>query len=183
MYPVATSYIFSIQMGTMAVSLSRFKRHRSVPVVALVSAVLLVSGQVLTCCSINESLSETLAKAFRTLGIIHSHHADIASEHAPKAHPNCHGHASAGEEGASSDHAILIEAGQASYEAHEACISEFGFTIKAQPSNPLSLIDLPVQTPIGLIDDYVRTPAWTERPRPQNKSSPPVYLLTLRILV
>ena len=167
----------------MILSVSKFKQHRVLPVLALVTAVLLISGQILNCCRLNESISASLTRAFQSVGIIPAHKAQVAQESEIKSHPNCHGHGS--ESGVASNASITqpIEPGQNNFEAEESCLSERTFTVNAQPSSPLSLIDLPVQVHIGYVDAFVRLHTQVDRPRPQNKSSPPLYLLTLRILV
>jgi hypothetical protein len=76
-----------------------------------------------------------------------------------------------------------VEPGQDRYAPLDPCLSERSFAVNAQPSNPVTLIDLPVRVQIGYVDEFARLTPRAESPRPQNKSSPPVYLLTLRILV
>lgn len=170
-------------MGTHAISLSRFKKHRAVPVVALVSATMLVSGQLLNCCQLNESLSGMLAKAFHSVGLFHSHEAVHDSEAASHGHPNCHSHGLAEATSSDSPVALAAEAGQKHLEAHESCLSEHAFVVQAQASNNHWLAALPIQVRDGRCEDLVNAPARVERPRPQNKAGPPVYLLTLRLLV
>jgi hypothetical protein len=170
-------------MSTMTFSLSKFKKHPVLPVFAMITAVLLISGQIFNCCRLNESLSETLAQAFHRVGITHVKKVSSSTEVEPKSHPNCHGHGTENGTAPTTNLAQHIEPGQSQYSSEESCLSERTFTVNAQPSNPVSLIDLPVQVQVEYIDHFVKLPAQFERPRPQNKSSPPVYILTLRILV
>jgi hypothetical protein len=183
-------FLYSWEAGVRKVTLFlyKFKKHPGLPVLAMVTTMLLISGQVLNCCGINESLSASLAKTLQTLGIIDVHKAKVASEAEPKSHPNCPGH---GSETASealvtakaSQPLVPAEPGQNQYAAKESCLSERTLSVNAQPSNPDSPINLAVQAQIAFRAEFARFPVQAEKPRPQNKSSPPLYLLTLRILV
>ncbi|MDQ3001889.1 MAG: hypothetical protein M3Y08_11595 [Fibrobacterota bacterium] len=171
----------------MSLSLSTFKKQPLLPVISILTAVLLFSGQTLNCCCLNESVSDTLTQTFRSMGLIRDLKPQAASEvepnSHPNSHPNCHGYGSEGEPASTVVPTQPVDPGQNQFASEAACLSELTFTVNAQPYSPLTLSDFPTQVHIGFIDEFAQRLAQFERPRPQNKSSPPIYLLTLRILV
>lgn len=151
-----------------------------VPTLAFALSMLLIVGQTLNCCRFNESLSASVARLLDSLyqgGKPAYARDEVAS---PKAHGGCHGHS------------VLVQAQPASQPvptegprlmADEACLSEIA--LHPEAVQPASTAELGLLVPV-----LARIPAPSlprlapvENPRPQNKGSPPVYLLTLRLLV
>lgn len=151
-----------------------------VPALAFALSVLLIAGQTLNCCRLNETISATLGNVFKSLVHASAGTSQVSKPQPRKTHAGCPGH------GPEAESPRPEDAGNARgphINAEETCLSEVAFVPKALP---------PVSTPeIGLtaaVIAFIPAPALPrsvriERPRPQNRSSPPVYLLTLRLLV
>jgi hypothetical protein len=140
----------------------------------------LVAGQVFNCCRLNETVSEKIARALEGIGHWGNHHGEVAEVTPVKSHPGCHGHPASGESQVSG---IPVEDAPVQWKPVEACLSELDAAPKSlQPPSNLVLDSFFANTLI-LAADLVPSVPRFEKPRPQNKSSPPVYLLTLRILV
>jgi hypothetical protein len=134
---------------------------------------LLLTGETLSCCRINESISASL----RALVTGSDHHEEAADESGDP-HSHCHGHA----QNALPEHGAPIDAGSA-YVPFGSCISQYSLQAKPMVAGEFafSLAILSTQVPILAFEGVA--PFMPERPRPQNKAGPPVYLITLRLLV
>jgi hypothetical protein len=143
------------------------------PILSVLCSVLLLTGETLSCCRINESISESL----RALLAGPAHHEESADGTADP-HSHCHGHAQA----AVAEQETPDIAGSA-YVPFGSCISQY-----ALPAKPMAAGELGFSLDCGftqapLIVSEGVAPFLIERPRPQNKAGPPVYLKTLRLLV
>lgn len=150
------------------------------PALSVFLAPVLVFTQVFTCCRLNESFSAGLSRAYAALTHREGQETQEKPAGAGKTHAGCHGHGQPAEE---TSPLPAPDRSGAALESHEACLSEAAFTFQALHSTPSD--DL-VRAPDGLslsaplrLTEKVRL----ESPRPRNKSSPPVYLLTRRLLV
>ena len=164
----------------MRISLKRFKDGRLLPVVATLVSVLLLTGQFFACCRMNEEFAATLVKVLSRLASPHLHSHDNQEPEAGESRHTCHGHGRSVE----SVVAATPEGISAcSVAAKEECLSEHAFS---RTPMLVSELDVPVlatlPVPISL-DAIQPEPYFESRPRPQNKSSPPLYLTTLRILI
>ena len=65
----------------------------------------------------------------------------------------------------------------------DPCLSDIAFTPKGLPSSSLDPVFPLLASVTSRPEQEVSRLVRIERPRPQNKSSPPLYLLTLRLLV
>lgn len=147
------------------------------PAMAVAMAIILVAGQVFHCCRFNESLSAAVSKHFKSLGHSGSQGSD---GHAAKSHPGCHGH---GKDPEATPPGVSVEDTGPVLKGDEICLSEVTVAPKAIPSTSLDVSGLIQSFPIQqLTADPIR-PLHFERPKARNKSSPPLYLLTRRILV
>lgn len=164
----------------MAPSLKTLRKSPLLPILAVVVGFFLVAGQTFNCCRLNETLSENIAKALQGIGHW-GEHAGADSEVKPvKTHPGCHGHPASEESQVAN---IPLEDAPIQWKSAETCLSELDAAPKAlqPPSNPV--LDPFFATAVVLEADLVPLIPRFEKPRPQNRSSPPVYLLTLRLLV
>lgn len=164
----------------MAKILTSFRKTSLMPIMAAATSFLLVAGQVFNCCRLNESISESIGKA--ALAVTHMvSHPDVNRENqSVKTHLGCHGHSPSDESLLNAD--LPGESGS-QVNAKESCLSESGSALKAltlpdafQTTFFTGTTALVQEAPVPLLSCF-------EKPRPQNKSSPPIYLLTLRILV
>ncbi len=159
------------------IRLTSIREASWLPVIAVAMSFTFVAGQIFNCCRINESLSRGIAHVLKTLSHPKGHHTagKVASSH-----PGCHGHG----ESAESKIPTSPDYGSGLHlESDETCLSEESVTPKALQSNPIEFSGLFQESPFLLLISHITIPPRFEQPKPQNKSSPPLYLLTLRILV
>jgi hypothetical protein len=161
--------------------LRRFRHSTVLPSVALITAMLLISGQILTCCGLNESLSNSVARTFRSMGFLES--VEARADVSARTHPTCHGHTGGTETGFAFESSPK-DAQAPAYDSRETCLNEMALAVKAQASGPAAPEELlPVPKPEGLIVlSQVKRPLAGSRPS-RTDTGPPVYLRTLRILV
>lgn len=160
-----------------AVKLTSLRKSPWLPVLAAAMTFTLVIGQVFRCCSLNESVSAGVGKLLKSL----RHHGGHGPAHEVKVtHAGCHGH---GESSKTQTLSASVDEGGPHLKSDETCLSEVAVTPKAIQSTSLEISGLFHATPILLLVADPISPDQFEKPKPQNKSSPPVYLLTLRILV
>lgn len=167
-------------------NLTTLRKNSLTPTLALLVSVVMVAGQLFTCCRLNESVSETVERTAKWVGawVTHSGQPGEPWETpAARTHGDCHGHSPGMASSSAASVPDPAEPAESELNRHDACLSEAGYAPTAlQPaSGSLSLVFLAATASF-------REPAASglsgiEKPRPQNKSSPPVYLLTLRILV
>jgi|GEM_PF-3914604 len=157
----------------------RFRHSPILPAIALLTAVLLVSGQILTCCGLNESLSGSVARMFHTLGLMET----AGAGDSLRMHPTCHGPADAMEKGIASEFPPGA-AEEPAYHPREICLNEMALPVKAQAFGSASPEEPPpAPKSEGLIIiSLIKRPLAGSRPS-RNDTGPPVYLRTLRILV
>jgi hypothetical protein len=164
----------------MATTLTSIRKTSLMPILAMVSSFLLVAGQVFNCCRLNESISERIGKAALAVSQLVSKPDVERVNPFAKTHLGCHGHPPSDETRVKSD---LPDASGVRLKGEEPCLSESGFAKKAfTPTDASHAIPFS-ETPALVRETLVPRLPRFEKPRPQNKSSPPVYLLTLRILV
>lgn len=155
------------------------------PIMAVVSSFLLISGQVFKCCRLNESISESIGKAALAVSHLVSQAEAEPPVQAVKTHLGCHGHPPSDEsQGKGSQvNAGFQDPNDVHINAKESCLSESGFALKAFSPSDGSQASLFSETRALVREVPVPHLPRFEKPRPQNKSSPPLYLLTLQILV
>jgi hypothetical protein len=164
----------------MSVSISALRSRRLLPGIAFLVAFFFLSGQIFNCCLVNENFGLALMRLFHSS----SHgkgtqvHADAdGDEHAP-----CHGHAAHAQEESIAGSIPTAEGGPL-FEGAESCLSEQSFSGKPMLASDIAVAHAPLFMVHVLGEIPAPLPLVFERPRPQNKSSPPLYLTTLRILV
>lgn len=163
----------------MAPSLTTLRKSPLLPILAVVASFFLVAGQVFNCCRLNETLSENIAKVLKGIGHWGEHSSEDSEVKLVKTHPGCHGHPPAGSQVAN----IPVADAPIQWKSAETCLSELDPVPNALPPPANPYFDPFFATAVVLESDLVHSIPRFEKPRPQNKSSPPVYLLTLRILV
>ena len=159
--------------GEMTMSVSSLKRHSLLPVAAFVSAFLLVTGQALSCCCPNEGVSDKVSQAFTALsGKLHP----AAS---PENAMHCAGHEMPAESGTSG---VVTAGANHCMAAGDECMPSSSLAAKVMVGSEFSSSwTLPIvlermEVARALVSLHLE-------PLPQNKSSPPLYLSTLHILV
>lgn len=162
----------------MATSLTRIRKNPAFPFAALLTSLLLVAGQTFTCCKVNRQFSEKVGGILNRISQW-AKPADATTGHG-KSHPGCHGHpAKTGIGSAPPVH----ESAPIRWNPQEDCLAELSAKANALPSDSQISVGqcLPPMREIG----FHREPIIPRsgKPIPSNKSSPPLYLLTLRILV
>ncbi|MDB5047083.1 MAG: hypothetical protein JWO30_154 [Fibrobacteres bacterium] len=162
-------------------SLSSFKKHPLIPAIALMASVFLLTGQTFNCCRINETIAGKIAAAWSHWSSSESASASIHEEES--GHPHCHGHGSHAETAHSSGEMHRDFDSGSTLAEDGTCLSE-----RIETGKPMLAGDFaftPASTMVARLEEG-KVPALPFRPvspRPQNKSSPPLYLTTLRILV
>jgi hypothetical protein len=174
------------------------KDKRLLPAIALITAALLLTGEWFSCCRVNEAFAREIAQFARTLGLVGNATGSLATDKAKAAataasmaeeadaHPHCHRPVvpSAHNEAVAAtapDPGFAAES--QAFAQDSRCLSENAITRQSMVgSESLNLGSAPPaimgqELPIAIHFAPV------ERPRPQNRSGPPVYLLTLRLLV
>ena len=155
------------------------KRHRLLPTISVLTASLLLTGEFFNCCRINEAFAHDVRQFIQSMGLIRQANPVASTSEGQDNHPHCHG------QEAQSSQSIEHESYPAvsAYTLDKSCLSELAITKKSMVGSESFSPDIspaPVSTSEELVlFEYVSV----NRPRPQNRSSPPVYLLTLRLLV
>lgn len=160
----------------MSVSISALKTRRLFRGVALLVAILFITGQVFNCCLVNESFARAMKGFFR-----HGGETALHNEDQEDAHPGCHGHAAHQE--TATVHSGMPTSGEPGYNQDGSCLSEQ--SLSAKPMVASEYAQAPLLPAVFAWVPQAEFPQafFFERPRPQNRSSPPLYLTTLRILV
>jgi hypothetical protein len=164
----------------MANNLTTLRKTSLMPIMALVASFLLVTGQVFNCCRLNESVSESIGKAALAVSQMVNHPDFGREDPSAKAHSRCHGHSPTDESRFSADRP---DEDGSRVNAEESCLSESGFAQEAFTPSDVSQLTFFSGISARVQEMPVPRLSRFEKPRPQNKSSPPIYLLTLRILV
>ncbi len=158
--------------------ISGIKKSRLLPVMALLSSLLLLTGEFFNCCRINEAFAEGISQALHGLGFgSHEQVASVSEE--VEHHPHCHGH----HEKQHSKKISLNEKNQTVLAQEGMCISENSITKKAMVANEAWFVPVIAITLIFDKEITQALPFHTEKFIPQNRSSPPLYLTTLHLLV
>ena len=156
-----------------------FKKHRLLPAIAVLSVFFLLTGEFFSCCRINEAFAQDVRLAIQAMGLIKPLVVVSSTSEDPDHHSHCHGHEahsnSQMEEAVQPDHSLFTQDGN--------CISELSITKKSMVGSESFALEIPTAY-VAIFEEPDLVPSlFVDRPRPQNRSSPPVYLLTLRILV
>lgn len=166
----------------MVRSISRLRKHPLLPTFAILASLFLITGQLFNCCRINESIADDIAKWLQAAHLLNPKpnlHGKESAEHLSY----CHGH------GVKSPHpnpsSVIAQAGQAepNVAPEESCLGENAITAKVMAASQLPTLDLPKIAMTFREKISPKNSVCPENPRPQNKSSPPVYLTTLHLLV
>jgi hypothetical protein len=170
---------FPDQKDKMPGTILSMKRHRLLPAISFLTVFFLLMGEFFNCCRINEVFANDVRLVIQSLGLIGDANPVTAASEEQDHHAHCHGH-----EAQSSrliEHAAIPAA--SAYTQDGSCLSELAITKKAMVGSESFTLDIsPASVSIGeesILLKYISI----NRPRPQNRSSPPVYLLTLRLLV
>jgi hypothetical protein len=185
LFPDRKSYIHGKPnlKATMPTSiLSLRKGNRLLPVVSLLTMLLLVTGECFNCCRINEAFANDVQRLLASMGMAHDPGSDTGVSTGEDRHPGCHGHALPSPS-ASTSMQPSPEPAHAAYSHEGSCISEQAITRKSMVgSESFALVMVAWLNEFRFDLPPIAEQQFT-RPRPQNRSSPPLYLLTLRILV
>lgn len=163
-------------------SLSKIKTHPLLPAIALMASVFLLTGQAFNCCHINGAIGGKITAAL-------SHWSSSGSDNAPlhheeeSGHAHCHGHAmQAGTADAGAGIQKDFDSGSA-LNQYGTCLSERIETGKPMLAGDFTFSPIPTLI-AAIVEESAPSPSVRPvSPRLQNKSSPPLYLTTLRILV
>ncbi|MEO7423684.1 MAG: hypothetical protein ABI036_00765 [Fibrobacteria bacterium] len=177
----------------MTVSLTALKKHRLFKGLAFGVVSLLLTGQFFNCCFINESFASAVERAFRPThpaqggtGAAHNGNTGAAvaaeADDDADAHPQCHGHGSAMHTERNDLEACAFP-GDRKFNPDRHCLSEQSFSGKPMLSGDIADAHAALPATLERIETSVPARFKFAQPRPRNKSSPPLYLLTLRILV
>ena len=166
----------------MKTGLSSLRKNRLLPIAAVISSILLLTGESLNCCRLNQSLSQTLQK---WITVAQNHPITVQDDDSDH-ESHCHRHSNliAHTGSHESDRIVSASAGDgAGLDTPNTCISENSLAAKAMLQGEFAMVDLLTLFPAPQFTFVAVAPFLPERPRPQNRSSPPLYLTTLRILV
>lgn len=169
----------------MANTLTSLRKTTLLPIMAALSSFLLVSGQVFKCCHLNESISQSVGKAALAVSQLIGQPEAEPPAQAVKTHLGCHGHPPSDESQVKGSQLKggLQDPEGVQVDAKESCLSESGFALK--PFSPSDGFQATLFSDARALVRETSVPSLPrfEKPRPRNKSSPPLYLLTLQILV
>lgn len=181
-------------------------KKRLLSSISILSASLLLTGEFFSCCRINEALAKNVAGFIDSIRLSSTAHSSTPSNAPPgershahsttpfvafseptlAKHAHCHGHGPVKEN--QTHHAITSEdqdhsSADLEIEQDGNCISDMSITKKSMVSSEAVTLEI-INAPLAYsIEPILTKPSILDRPRPQNKSSPPLYLLNLQILV
>lgn len=164
----------------MTPSLMSIKKRSALPILAVAISFFLVAGQVFNCCRLNETFSESISKTLNRIG--HWGDRPMAGSVAlpAKTHTGCHGHPASVEPKTTSVH---FANAPIQWKSGETCLSELDAVPEALQPSADPVLD-PFFAAFRILESELDfTVPRFEKPRPQNRASPPIYLLTLRLLV
>ncbi|HKP96952.1 MAG TPA: hypothetical protein VJ385_14475 [Fibrobacteria bacterium] len=166
----------------MRVSISALQSRRLLSGIAFLISFFFLFGQFFNCCLINESIGTALNRAFHSSSHEHEVGAQADADADDDEDAHCRGHA-----GHAHPETIVSSGveGEATprFEQVESCLSEQSFSGKPMLASEIAVSHVAISVVHLLAEVPASLPFLFERPRPQNKSSPPLYLTTLRILV
>ncbi len=170
---------FLDQKDTMPGTILSFKRNRLLPAIAVLSVFFLLTGEFFSCCRINEAFASDVRQAIQSLGLMKPLKMASNTSEDPDHHSHCHGHEAPSN--AQLDEAV--QTGYSMFTQDGSCISELSITKKSMVGSESFALEIPTAY-VAIFEGPVLVQTYSvDRPRPQNRSGPPVYLLTLRILV
>jgi len=159
--------------------IQKFRSHKLLTAISILTAFSFLSGEFFNCCFINQAFAAKIKKIVTVLNQTESNSKTDKNIDDEDHHSECHGHNDADGTELSSGQAGKSVA--MNMEGH--CLSEQSITQQSMVANLSYALNFTVEQ-TGLIVASILTPLKiVTQPRPQNKSSPPVYLLTLQILV
>ncbi len=166
----------------MAVSILKLKQHSILPFMAVLSSFLLLSGEFFNCCCVTElyfkGVSHLVSGATSPVKEPKTQLESNVEEH----HSHCPGHPSKTLASASPSTQDL--SGRNGLKTNNSCFSESSLADKAMVIRELNPS---LYSPALILSLVVKNTSFLRMsrplPRPQNKSSPPLYLLNLRIVV
>jgi hypothetical protein len=166
-------------MSVSSYSLAR--NPRSLSVIAILSATFLLTGELFSCCRINEAFAREVARLFQSMGRAGIEKPAAAQADDSDHHAHCHGHQAQPLAQAQATSAPVTDG--TVFHPEGTCISEHSVARQSMVgSESFTWSPFPASTAFRFVPAPVPTLS-VERPRLQNKSSPPLFLLTLRILV
>ncbi len=165
--------------------------------ISILMTFLLLSGEFFSCCKINQAFAlelHTILSA--SLGFKNHPNAPLANGMKPDpieseiqnldSHPHCHGHALASEQkvGTGDNISENFTKGDRALSVDGSCLSERAITKLAMAQNISFDIDfIHFESAIKLESSIRPVFIALERPRPQNKSGPPLFIFVRQILV
>jgi hypothetical protein len=179
---LTTSYICRDQGNRMPRSISSFKKHPLLPVVALLASFFLLTGGVFHCCRINESLAEKLMEILTVSEAAATSPAAKLDEDMAGRHPACRGHGTQDKSTPSPSPLSAADGARTVLEPAGHCLSALSLAAKAMAIGEFPVLDLPVSSVLSG-EKAATLINRVSRPRPHDKSSPPLYLITLHFLV
>ena len=164
-------------------SIHTHRKGRLLQGAVLLVSFLFLTGQFFNCCRLNESFGTALRNAFLAVAHPNQKITQLDHEEGVEIHHKCHGHGSEDSPESGLDSKVQGEAGTRAIEQSNECLSEQSFSGKPMLASDFALVPTFISVPDVVVGNLVPEPFYFERPRPQNKSSPPLFLITLRILV
>ncbi len=155
----------------------KLKRHRLLPAISVLTVSLLLTGEFFNCCRINVAFAVDVRQVIQTLGFITPLKAVASTSEDPDHH--CHGH----EVHSTSQIDGDAIPGLSMFTQVGSCISDQSIAKKSMVGSESFTLEIPTAATRFLEEPLVVKSFSIDHPRPQNRSSPPIYLLTLRILV
>ena len=155
------------------------KRHRLLPAISVLTASLLLTGEFFSCCRINEAFVNNTRAFIQSTGLIRQTTPVASTSEEQDNHPHCHGQEAQSAQHIEHEYSAAVSA----YTLDKSCLSELAITKKSMVGSESFSLDIS-PGPVSISEEPILVKyVSVNKPRPQNRSSPPVYLLTLRLLV
>lgn len=177
--------------------MQKFRSRSILAAISILTAFTFLTGEIFNCCFINQAIAAKIEKAITTIQHLVVTNKTQLVMHEEGPHSHCHGHTepSASADSTANSHQaaqqvanftslhLKLESNSVAIANEGHCISEQSITQQSMLESLALTLELPTHQISSIIETVPPPLQFVTHPRPQNKSSPPLFLRTLQILV
>ena len=170
--------------------IQKFRLRRLLRAISLLTVFSFLGGEFFNCCFINHAFATKIEKIVTSLTQAEKTRNVFAVMEDEYVHSECHGHSKVQEnvntaeqsQPSVSEHSMPMFNSVAIHR-EEHCISGQSITHQSMVGNLSLTLEFPAEQVGSIVESILPPLCFLTHPRPQNKSSPPLFLRTLQILV